>query len=138
MRRMRRMKRRNRERREGGAALAEYGLIVAGVTMVSLVAVSIFGSKVAGLIGTSATLLPSADTGQNAPVQIGQLIETRTEDANNDGINEIVMDVTGINHDGGGMVGSEPATPRLGQSMQMDPHDAAHLIQLGSKENLFH
>ena len=59
---MKRIKRTDRSRREGGAALAEYGLIVAGVTMVSLVAVSIFGTKVGGLIGSSATLLPGAST----------------------------------------------------------------------------
>lgn len=128
----------NRGRREGGAALAEYGLLVAGVTMVSLVAVSIFGSKVGGLIGTSATLLPGAYTDQNAPVQVGQLIETKTVDANQDGVKEIVVDATAINHDGGGLVGSEPMVPRLGQSMGMDAHDAAHLYQLGDQENMFH
>lgn len=130
--------RRNRTRREGGAALAEYGLIVAGVTMVSLVAVTVFGSKVGGLIGTSATLLPGAYTDQNAPVQVGQLIETRTVDANGDGVKEIVVDSARITDEGGGLVGGEPATPRLGQSMGFDAHDTSHLYQLGTQDNMFH
>ena len=135
---MRFMKRTNRGRREGGAALAEYGLIVAGVTMVSLVAVSVFGSKVGGLIGTAATLLPGAYTDMNAPVQIGQLMETRTEDANGDGVREIVVDAAGIVDQGGGVTGSVPRTPRLGASMGFNAHDTSHLYQLGTNENLFH
>ena len=135
---MRSMRWNDRKRREGGAALAEYGLLVAGVTMVSLVAVAIFGSKVAGLIGSSATLIPSAYTDQNAPVQVGQMIETRTVDANGDGVKEIVMDVAAIGDEGGGLVGNEPLTPRLGMSMGLDAHDTSHLVQLGTTENLFH
>lgn len=135
---MKRFNKTDRSRREGGAALAEYGLIVAGVTMVSLVAVAVFGSKVGGLIGSSAMLLPGAYTDQNAPVQVGQLIETRTEDANGDGVKEIVMDASGIADQGGGLVGAEPATPRLGQSMGLDAHDTSHLYQLGTQDNMFH
>lgn len=135
---MKRIKRADRSRREGGAALAEYGLIVAGVTMVSLVAVSVFGSKVGGLIGSAATLLPGAYTDQNAPVQVGQMIETRTQDSNGDGVKEIIMDVARIADQGGGLVGGEPATPRLGESMGLDAHDTSHLYQLGSQDNLFH
>ena len=62
-----RMRRTRNRRRESGAALAEYGLLVAGITMVSLVAVSVLGSKVGGLIGTVGTLLPGAYTDLNAP-----------------------------------------------------------------------
>ena len=83
-------------------------------------------------------LLPGAYTDQNAPVQVGQLIETRTEDANGDGVKEIVMDASGIADQGGGLVGAEPATPRLGQSMGLDAHDTSHLYQLGTQDNMFH
>ena len=69
------IRRRKDRRRESGAALAEYGLLVAGITMVSLVAVTVLGSKVGGLIGSVATLLPGAYTDQNAPVQVGQMLE---------------------------------------------------------------
>ncbi len=133
-----RMRTKLQRRRQGGAALAEYGLIVAGVTMVSLVAVSVFGSKVGGLIGTSATLLPGAYTDQNAPVQVGQLIETRTVDSNQDGVKEIVVDASRIADDGGALPGNEPTVPRLGQSMGFDAHDTSHLYQLGDQDNMFH
>ena len=133
-----RIRRPRNPRREGGAALAEYGLLVAGITMVSLVAVTVLGSKVGGLIGSVATLLPGAYTDQNAPVQVGQMIETRTEDTNQDGMKEIVVDVTRLNHEGGGMVGNEPAVPRLGQAMGLDAHDTSHLYQLGTQGNPFH
>ena len=48
-----------RTRRQRGAALAEYGLLVAGVTLASLVAVSVLGGKVGGLVASVATLLPA-------------------------------------------------------------------------------
>ena len=132
---------RNR-RREGGAALAEYGLLVAGVTMVSLAAVTVLGSKVGGLIGSVATLLPGAYMDQNAPVQVGQLIETKTMDQNGDNVREIVVDsarITDFNsvrqQEGGPEVAD---VPRLGQSMGFDGHDTSHLYQLGTTENPFH
>ena len=131
--------RRNRNpRRESGAVLAEYGLLLAGITMVSLIAVTVLGSKVGGLLGSVATLLPGAYTDQNAPVQVGQLIETRTEDVNGDGVKEIVVDSAAIADEGGALVGNEPAVPRLGQSMGLDGHDTSHLYQLGTKGNPFH
>ena len=135
---MMRINRTKRARRQGGAALAEYGLIVAGVTMVSLVAVSVFGSKVGGLIGTSATLLPGAYTDQNAPVLVGEMMETRTEDTNGDGVKEIVVDASRIVDSGGGLAGQEPQTPRMGAGMGLNAHDTSHLYQLGSKDNMFH
>ena len=123
-------------RRESGAALAEYGLLVAGITMVCLVAVSVLGSKVGGLIGSVASLLPSAYTDQNAPVQVGQIIETRTADVNNDSVKEIILDGARIGD--GAVVGDEANTPRLGQSMGLDGHDTSHLYQLGTQSNPFH
>ena len=128
---------RNR-RREGGAALAEYGLLVAGITMVSLAAVSVLGGKVGGLIGSVATLLPGAYTDQNAPVQVGQLMETETADTNQDGVKEIHIDAGRIVDEGGGIEGAEPLTPRLGDGLGMDGHDTSHLYQLGNQKNPFH
>ena len=43
-----------------------------------------------------------------------------------------------IGDDGGGLVGGEPAVPRLGQSMGLDAHDTSHLYQLGTSRNPFH
>lgn len=128
---------RNR-RRQGGAALAEYGLLVAGIVLVSLVAVSVLGGKVGGLIGSVATLLPGAYTDQNAPVHVGEMIETKTGDINNDGVKEITLDAARIGDEGGALVGGEPEVPRLGQALGTDGHGASHLYQHGSKTNPYH
>ena len=133
------LRRTRNRRRESGAVLAEYGLLVAGITMVSLVAVTVLGSKVGGLIGSVATLLPGAYLDQNAPVQVGQMIETRTEDMNFDGVKEIIIDSAGITDDGGGVIGpGEAGTPRLGRSLGLDSHDTSHLYQLGRGQNPNH
>ena len=79
---------RDGDRRRRGAALAEYGLLLAGLTMASMVAVSVLGGKVGGMIASVATLLPGATAQDNAPVQVGRLIETETTDANGDGVFE--------------------------------------------------
>ena len=124
-------------RRESGAALAEYGMLVAGIVLVCMVAVSVLGTKIGGMIGAVATLLPSAYNDMNAPVQVGQVIETKTIDTNGDGVKEIVMNAAGIT-DNNALAGDEPATPRLGQSLGLDGHDTSHLYQLGTQSNPFH
>jgi len=57
-----------------GAALVEYGLIVAGVALVAAAAVSIFGSKAACLVGASARILPGANPDDNKAIDVGHII----------------------------------------------------------------
>ncbi len=59
-----------------GAALVEYGLIIAGVALVSAAAISIFGKKTSDLIGTAAAVLPGAGVEDNGTIRSGRLIET--------------------------------------------------------------
>jgi pilus assembly protein Flp/PilA len=59
-----------------GAALVEYGLLIAGVALISAAAVSTFGHKTSDLIATVAAVLPGAHQGDNAPIMSGHLIET--------------------------------------------------------------
>jgi Flp pilus assembly pilin Flp len=113
-----------------GAALAEYGLLLAGITMVSLVAVSVLGGKVAGLVGAIASVLPGAMAQQNAPVYVGQLIETRTANDNGDHSFEQKLDMVRITD-------QNQNTPRLGATMGLDAHGSSHLYQFGSDENPF-
>lgn len=63
-------------RRQKGAALVEYGLLVAGVALVATAAVSIFGTKTGNLIASIAAVLPGANAEDNAPINVGQLLET--------------------------------------------------------------
>ena len=59
-----------------GAALVEYGLLIAGVALICAAAVSIFGHKTSDIIGTVAAVLPGAHTDDNNPMLSGHLIET--------------------------------------------------------------
>jgi Flp pilus assembly pilin Flp len=63
-------------RNRKGQGLVEYALIIAGVTLICAVGISIFGHKVAGLIDTVAVILPGAHTECNGAITDGQLIET--------------------------------------------------------------
>lgn len=65
-----------KQKKQKGAALVEYGLLVAGVALVATAAISIFGTKTSGLIASVATVLPGVQDVDNAPIEAGQLIET--------------------------------------------------------------
>lgn len=66
----------NKNRKQKGAALVEYGLLIAGVALVATAAVSIFGHKTSDLVASVATVLPGAHQDDNAPITSGQLVET--------------------------------------------------------------
>lgn len=63
-------------RNRRGQGLVEYGLLIAGVALISAAAVSVFGHKTADLISAVATILPGAHADDNAPIASGKLIET--------------------------------------------------------------
>ncbi len=68
---------RNRKgQKRKGQSLVEYALIIAGVALIGTVGITMFGHKVADLIGTVAAILPGAHTDDNAPIVAGHLIET--------------------------------------------------------------
>ena len=65
-----------------GQGLVEYGLIIAGVSLVCAASISLFGHKTADLVAATAAVRPGAHTDDNAPIVTGKLIETS---ANADG-----------------------------------------------------
>ena len=77
-------------RNKKGQGWVEYGLIIAGVALISAAAISVFGHKTSDLISAVAAVLPGAHGEDNAPLRSGNLIET----AQNDGA--ITLDVAGI------------------------------------------
>lgn len=80
-----------------GAALVEYGLIVAGVALVAAAAVSIFGSKTAGLVAASARVLPGANTVDNTTIEVGHIVAvTDTGGIDQDKLNEDLQQKLGI------------------------------------------
>lgn len=62
-----------------GQGLVEYALLVAGIAMVGITAVSLIGHKTGDMLGTAAAILPGAHTDDNGPVTSGHLIETATD-----------------------------------------------------------
>src|SRR5205085_4529603 len=74
-------------RAKRGAALVEYGLIVAGVALVAAAAVSIFGHKTASIIGATAAILPGAQPDDNGIIDAGRVIATHHGDDGNITIN---------------------------------------------------
>lgn len=62
-----------------GAALVEYGLIVAGVALVAAAAVSIFGHKTSGMIGAAASAMPGATAADNNPISAGRIMDTTVQ-----------------------------------------------------------
>jgi pilus assembly protein Flp/PilA len=68
----------NATRSRRGAALVEYGLLVAGVAVVALAAVAILGGRVSGLFATSAAVLPGVQAEQT-PIQAGQFVQTNAQ-----------------------------------------------------------
>ncbi len=116
---------RKRVRRQGGAALAEYGLLVAGITMASLVAVSVLGSKVGGLVASVATMLPGAMIEDNGIVQVGELVKTKLSGNGN----VIKLDEMKMLHQR-----SQDGVEGIGELFNIDkPEEAAHFYQLGDR-----
>ncbi len=69
----------NIRRGKRGSALVEYGLIVAGVALVGAVAVSVFGNKVGGIMGTAGGLLPGQTAADSGPIAVGKVIKTKND-----------------------------------------------------------
>jgi pilus assembly protein Flp/PilA len=97
-----RMLRRLRRDRKG-QGLVEYGLLIAGVALISAAAVSLFGHKTSDMIGAVAAILPGAHTDDNNLIQSGHLIETAPVGTNG----AIALDAATISSTAIG-------TPRLG------------------------
>ena len=90
--------------RRRGAALVEYGLLIAGVSLISSAAVAIFGHKTNDLVSATATVLPGAHADDNGPIFSGKLIETTGSDTG-----QIAVDLGGIT--------TNTDTPRLGNNL---------------------
>jgi len=59
-----------------GQGLVEYALLVAGIAIISLAAISTLGHKTSDLMAAAAMMIPGAHTGDNAPITSGHLVET--------------------------------------------------------------
>jgi Flp pilus assembly pilin Flp len=89
-----------------GAALVEYGLIVAGVALVAAAAVSVFGSKTAGLVAASSRILPGANQQDNGVIDVGHLVTVQ----NNNGTIGIDGSDAALNQDTAQKLGIDGTT----------------------------
>jgi Flp pilus assembly pilin Flp len=92
-----------------GQGLVEYGLIIAGVALISAAAISVFGHKTSDLIAAVAAVLPGAHDDDNGPIESGRLIETTKMSPTNTTIELDVATILANNQ-----------TPRLGNNVGLD------------------
>ena len=59
-----------------GAALLEYSLLAAGVSLVASAGVAVFGHKTTDLISSTAAILPGVHADDNGTIASGRIIET--------------------------------------------------------------
>lgn len=85
-----------------GAALVEYGLLVAGVALTTAVAISMLGHKTNDLLGTVAGALPSSDIQDSGQIESRRLFATNADggsitlDLSDAGRNKTTDDVFGV------------------------------------------
>src|SRR5437588_13116180 len=87
------------KRNEAGAALVEYALIIAGVTLIAAATVSVFGHKTNDMLATATAVLPGMHAEDNAPIVSGRVIETPPNAPGNDNgnlANGIALDLNAI------------------------------------------
>ncbi len=66
----------NQHSKKRGAALVEYGLLVAGVALTTAAAVSLLGHKTNDMVGTVAGVMPSSNEQDVGQIQGGRIIAT--------------------------------------------------------------
>ena len=76
---MKLIRKQNQNKNKRGAALVEYGLLVAGVALTTAVAVSMLGHKTNDLLGTVAGALPSSNEADTGAIQSGRLFATQVD-----------------------------------------------------------
>ncbi|MEO1530056.1 MAG: hypothetical protein AAFX06_31975 [Planctomycetota bacterium] len=79
-----------------GQGLLEYALILAGVSLICLVAITMVGHKTNDLLAATATILPGAHEDGNSSLFSGRLIETT-----GGGVNDTTLDLTAISNNKG-------------------------------------
>ncbi|ANM29426.1 hypothetical protein ABI59_07240 [Acidobacteria bacterium Mor1] len=110
-----------------GAALVEYGLLVAGVALIASAAVAVMGHKTNDLVGTVAAVLPGAHADDNAPILSGKIIETLPQDADGDAAtpDTISLNITNATEPG---ILENSETERLGSNLGLADGQISSLI----------
>lgn len=99
-----------------GAALLEYSLLAAGVSLVAAAGVAVFGHKTTDMISSVAAVMPGAHADDNGPIASGKIIETTGAASG-----QIGVDV--------GTIVTNADTPRLGNNLGFTGLDTLVLEQ---------
>ena len=99
-----------------GATLVEYGLLLAGVSLVSAAAISILGRKTNELVAVVAAVLPGVQATDNGTITSGRLLETVDATSTVD----IELDLEAIN--------DAQATSRLAVNLGLSATELAELV----------
>lgn len=99
-----------------GAALLEYSLLAAGVSLIAAAGVSVFGHKTSDMISAVASIMPGAHADDNGPIVSGKIIETTGADTGQININIGAGETAPGAGDGTGILGATD-TPRLGNNL---------------------
>lgn len=102
-------------RNKKGAVMVEYALLVAGIAVVVVAAVSVLGHKTSDLLGTAAAIIPGVNEDDNAAMASGALIETGP---NGDGALAVDVDQIFANSD----------TQRLGNNLGYPTDELPQLV----------
>ncbi len=100
-----------------GAALLEYSLLAAGVSLVAAAGVAMYGHKTTDMIDAVAAILPGAHADDNGPIASGKLIETTPG-----GSGQVAIDIATIST-------TAVDTPRLANNTGLAGLDALVLEQ---------
>ena len=85
-----------------GQGLVEYGILVGGVALVCLAAVSLLGHQTNDIVSVVAGVLPGAHADDNAPIVSGKLVKTTSNgdglviDVSNPGTMSSNLGITGV------------------------------------------
>ena len=93
-----------------GAALLEYSLLAAGVSLVAAAGVAVFGHKTSDMISAVASIMPGAHADDNGAIVSGKIIETAINADN---------EISGNTDATTGIPGNFN-TPRLGNNLGVD------------------
>jgi Flp pilus assembly pilin Flp len=84
---------RQQQKKRKGSVLVEYALLIAGIVLVSVVAIAVLGHKVSDQFGLMAVIMPGAHIDDNQPLASGVDIPFTTENG------VIVLDKTKLTGD---------------------------------------
>lgn len=105
-----------------GAALLEYALLAAGVSLIAAAGVAIFGHKTSDMISSVAAIMPGAHADDNGPIVSGKIIETTSAATGQISIDAAAISGTdGVNQ------------PRLGNNLGLLGLDSL-VLEVGEEE----